>query len=131
MGLPVDFIGQGSDLQKIATDFDEVATGKIVFPQAKKSMQSIQKNLINNTDIESLVVYENQPLQNIEKQEAEILIFTSPMSVEAYFSKFKLDENQRVISIGKTTSKKLQDFSVNNVKTAFEPSYWSVLDEIV
>jgi hydroxymethylbilane synthase len=130
LGLPVDFIGQGSDLQKIATDFDEVATGKIFFPQAKKSMQSIQKNLINNTDIESLVVYENQPLQNIEKQEAEILIFTSPMSVEAYFSKFKLDENQRVISIGKTTSKKLQDFSVNNVKTAFEPSYWSILDEV-
>jgi hydroxymethylbilane synthase len=131
LGLPVDFIGQGSDLQKIANDFDEVAFGKIVFPQAKKSMQSIQKNLINNTDVQSLVVYENQTLQNLEKQEAEILIFTSPMSVEAYFSKFKLDENQQVISIGRTTSKKLQDFSVNNVKTAFEPSYWSVLDEIV
>jgi uroporphyrinogen-III synthase len=53
------------------------------------------------------------------------------MSVEAYFSKFKLEQYQQVISIGKTTSKKLQDFEVKNIKTAFEPSYWSVLDEII
>ena len=131
LGLPVDFIGQGNDLQKKAKDFDEIAFGKIVFPQAKKSMQSIQKNLTKNKDIESLIVYENLPMQNIEKQDAAILIFTSPMSVEAYFSKFKLEQYQQVISIGKTTSKKLQDFEVKNIKTAFEPSYWSVLDEII
>lgn len=130
LGLKVDFEGQGSDLQKIAHDFDTVADGKIVFPQAKKSMQSIQRSLGINKHVETLVVYENTPKQIIQKREEKLLIFTSPMSVEAYFSKYKVEEFQQIISIGKTTSKKLQEFSVENIKTAFEPSNWCILDEV-
>lgn len=130
IGYKVDFIGKGSDLKNIAMDFDNVASGKILFPQAKKSMQSIQKGLQKNMNIETVVVYENYPKESIHKRDEEILIFTSPMSVEAYFSKFHSKENQQIISIGRTTTKKLQDFSVKDVKTAFEPSNWSILDEV-
>jgi hydroxymethylbilane synthase len=130
IGYNVDFIGNGSDLQKIAQDFDKVASGKILFPQAKNSMQSIQKELKRNENVETVIVYENQPKENIQQRDEEILIFTSPMSAEAYFSKFISNENQQIISIGKTTAKKLQNYNVNDVKTAFEPSNWSVLDEI-
>lgn len=130
LGLTVDFVGKGSDLQKIATDFDAVAAGKIIFPQAKKSMQSIQKNLKKNTDVESLIIYENCPKQTVLKRNEEILIFTSPMSAAAYFSKYKIENFQQIISIGQTTSKKLREFSVNNIKTAFEPSNWSILDKV-
>lgn len=130
LGLKVDFIGKGNNLQKIAVDFDTMANGRIVFPQAKTSMQSIQKNLLKNKNIESLVVYHNQPKQDIQKREEEILIFTSPMSVEAYFTKYKIENFQQILSIGRTTSKKLQEFSVKNIKTAFEPSNWSIVDEL-
>ncbi|HRH58068.1 MAG TPA: hydroxymethylbilane synthase, partial [Chitinophagales bacterium] len=130
IGYNVDFIGKGSDLKKIAVDFDYVASGKILFPQAKKSMQSIQKGLEKNHNIETVIVYENYPKESIHKRDEEILIFTSPMSVESYFSKFHSKENQQIISIGKTTTKKLQDFNVKDIKTAFEPSNWSVLDEV-
>ncbi len=130
LGLSVDFIGKGNDLKKIADDFDAVAEGNIVFPQAQKSMQSIQRNLVNNKNIESLIVYHNQPKQDIKKRIENLLIFTSPMSVEAYFSKYKLDDFQQIISIGKTTSKKLIEFSIENTKTAFEPTNWSIIDEI-
>lgn len=130
LGYKVDFIGKGNNLQEIANTFDKIAFGKIVFPQAKKSMQSIQKALVKNTDIETLVVYENQPKQDILKREESLLVFTSPMSVEAYFSKYKKEEFQQIISIGNTTSKKLQEVSINNVKTAFEPSNWCIMDEI-
>jgi uroporphyrinogen-III synthase len=64
---------------------------KIVFPQAKKSMQSIQNNLTKNKNVESLIVYHNQPKSTIDKRSEAVLIFTSPMSVEAYFTKYTLD----------------------------------------
>ena len=131
LGLKVDFIGNGSDLQKIAHDFDAVANGKIVFPQAKKSMQSIQNNLTKNKNVESLIVYHNQPKSTIDKRSEAVLIFTSPMSVEAYFTKYTLENFQQIISIGKTTSKKLQEFSLKNIKTAYEPSNWCLIDEVM
>ena len=130
LGLQVDFIGQGSDLYKIAEDFDAVASGKIIFPQAKKSMQSIQKNLIKNTVIESLIVYENSPKISISKRNEELLIFTSPMSAEAYFSQHTQQPNQTIISIGNTTTKKLKALGISEVRTAFEPSNWSILDNV-
>ena len=131
LGLKVDFIGNGSDLQKIAQGFDAVANGKIVFPQAKKSMQSIQNNLTKNKNVESLIVYHNQPKSTIDKRSEAVLIFTSPMSVEAYFTKYTLENFQQIISIGKTTSKKLQEFSLKNIKTAYEPSNWCLIDEVM
>jgi hydroxymethylbilane synthase len=130
LGFKVDFIGSGNDLQKIATDFDEIASGKIIFPQAKKSMQSIQKNMKKNVDVGALIVYENKPKSEIEKRKEHILIFTSPLSVEAYFSKYQHENFQQIILIGATTTKKLQELSVNNIKTAYEPSNWCLIDEI-
>ena len=130
LGLRVDFIGQGSDLQKIAQDFDANASGKIVFAQAKKSMQSIQNNLLKNTDLVTLVIYNNTSKKNIQKRDEQLLVFTSPMSVEAYFSEHELNNDQTVISIGKTTTKKLKTLDIENAKTAFEPSNWCILDEI-
>ena len=129
-GLNVDFIGEGSDLKKIAYDFDEIASGKIIFPQAKTSMQTIQQNLIRNANLETLVIYDNQPKRNINKREEDILIFTSPMSVEAYLSNHKTDDFQVVISIGKTTTNKLNQLKINNIKTAYNPSMWCIVDEV-
>jgi len=117
-------------LQKIASDFDQIATGKIVFPQAKKSMQSIQKNLYINTDVNSLVVYENTPKVAVEQRSESILIFTSPMSAEAYFRIHAKGTHQTIVSIGKTTTRKLTELGITDVKTAFEPSSWSLADEV-
>jgi hydroxymethylbilane synthase len=130
LGFKTKFIGEGSDLEKIAADFDQIASGKIAFPQAKKSMQSIQQKLKKNTDIETLVIYENQPKKNIEKREEELLIFTSPMSAEAYFSQHTLSPAQTVISIGNTTTQKLDEMGVSRVRTAYEPTHWSLVDEV-
>ncbi|MFN8237659.1 MAG: hydroxymethylbilane synthase [Chitinophagales bacterium] len=130
LGYAVDFIGTGGDLAQIAAVFEEVASGKIVFPQAKQSMQSIQKKLSKHTDIEALVVYENKPQKMVKERAEDILVFTSPMSAQAYFTLFGKKENQTVISIGKTTTKKLNEFNVNGIITAFEPTPWALMDEI-
>ena len=93
-------------------------------------MQSIQKNLIKNIVIESLIVYENSPKISISKRNEELLIFTSPMSAEAYFSQHTQQPNQTIISIGNTTTKKLKALGISEVRTAFEPSNWSILDNV-
>ena len=130
LGFKVDFIGKGNNLQEIATIFDKIANGKMVFIQAKVSMQSIQKVMVENSNTHSLIVYENKPKQDVAAREEEILVFTSPMNVEAYFSKNTLKENQKVISIGNTTTAKLKELNILQVQTAFEPTKWSLLDEV-
>jgi hydroxymethylbilane synthase len=130
LGFNTEFIGKGNDLLRIAEQFDAIADGKIVFPQASKSLQSIQNNLTNNKNTESLVVYENYPKIDFAERKESILVFTSPMSAAAYFSKYQIQDFQSVISIGNTTTKKIKTFNYNNVKTAFEPSFYALLDEI-
>jgi uroporphyrinogen-III synthase len=130
LGYAVDFIGAGSDLRMIAKTFDARASGIIVFPQAQRSMQSIQKNMLKNQDTRTLVVYENYPKQDIAERTEQILVFTSPMSVQAYFAKHYLKAGQFVVSIGRTTTAKLRDFHIRAVKTAYEPSQWCLADEV-
>ena len=130
LGGQVDFIGGGGDILQIAKAFDEVASGKVVFPQPKKSLQSIQKGMTKNKDLHTLVVYDNQPKKNVELCKEDILIFTSPINAEAYFSDHEVLPNQRVISIGNNTNKKLKELAIENIHTAFEPTHWAILDEL-
>jgi len=130
LGHTPSFIGEGSNLQQTAAHFDTIANGKIIFPQAKKSMQSIQKNLLKNKDVESIIVYENKPKKNIQKRKETILVFTSPMSAESYLSIHNLDSNQIILSIGKTTTKKITELGISNVLTAYEPTHHSIVDLI-
>lgn len=131
LGYHVDFIGNGGDIAKVSEDFDNVASGKVVFIQAKNSLRSIQKFIRKQSDTQTLVVYENKPKTIIEKRTEKLLIFTSPMNVEAYFNRYGLSEEQSVISIGSSTSDKLKSLGFTDFKTAFEPTYISIIDEII
>lgn len=129
-GYTPDFIGEGADLSSIAAQFDQLASGKIVFPQARNSMQTIQKGLQKNKMLHTLVVYENTPMQDVPERREEILVFTSPMSAKAYFSINSLQPFQELVSIGKTTTKCLNELGMTKLRTAFEPTSWSIADEI-
>lgn len=58
-------------------------------------------------------VYETVLEDNAEASAADVLIFTSPSNVEAYFADNLMEVGQQVIAIGKSTGKKLEE---NNVK---------------
>ena len=131
LGYPVDFIGQGGDIANVSQKFDETANGKIIFIQAKNSLRSIQKSISKNKDIHTLIVYENTPKASIKKRTEQILVFTSPMNVEAYLTNYPLEKNQSIISIGTSTSDRLKSLGYADVKTAFEPTYMSIMDEII
>ena len=110
----VDYTGAGVDTADVAADFAKLANGMVVlFPSAENSMRSIQKGLSADTKIIDLPVYETILEDDVELSGAEILVFTSPSNVEAYFACNLLDPYQKVIAIGKSTGKKLDETGVN------------------
>ncbi len=114
LGHFVDFIGEGIDPAEVAADFAQVAKGKtVLFPSAENSMRSIQHGLSADTKVIGLSVYETILEEGPETSGAEILVFTSPSNVEAYFANNLIQPGQKVIAIGKSTGKKLDEIQVS------------------
>jgi hydroxymethylbilane synthase len=112
-GYFVDYTGDDIDSAVVATEFAQLAAGKtVLFPSAKDSMRSIQQALTADTKIIDLPVYETIKQEKPEASGAEILVFTSPSNVEAYFEENLLHPGQQVIAIGKSTGKKLEEAGV-------------------
>ncbi len=109
-GYPSSYTGTGIDTAEVAAEFAVLANGKkVVFPGAEGSLKSIQKGLSSETTIIELSVYETVLEENVQATGAEILVFTSPSNVEAYFANNLLDPGQKVIAIGKSTGSKFDE----------------------
>ena len=110
-----DFNGEeeGIDTLDIAAEFAELANGQtVLFPGAKDSLRTIQKALSADTKIIELPVYETVTEDNIEPSYADVLIFTSPSNVEAYFTEHLIEPEQKIICIGRSTGKKFDEMGV-------------------
>jgi len=120
--LKADFVGAGS-IDEIASNFSKLVGEQIVlFPQAKKSRQSIQKKLPDSVKSISLVVYENNIKSDFEIPKVDCLIFTSPLNAKAYYQKYPINNNQKVLAIGPTTAKALRKIGLEKILVAKEPS---------
>lgn len=114
-GIVPDFNGEedGIDTHDIAKDFAKLAKGTtVLFPGAKDSLRSIQQGLSKDTKIIDLPVYETEMDENCDPTAAELLVFTSPSNVDAYFTHNLLEPGQQVICIGKSTGKKFDQMNV-------------------
>ncbi len=114
-GKIADFNGEGEgiDTADIAENFAKLANGStILFPGAKDSLRTVQKALSSETKIIDLPIYETVMDEGIKQSYAEVLIFTSPSNVEAYFVDNLLEPDQQVICIGKSTGKKFDEMGV-------------------
>lgn len=117
-----NFVGEGIDAADIAHDFAKLANGStVLFPAAEISLRSIQQLMSAETKIIDLPVYETVMEEDVEVSSADVLVFTSPSNVEAYFTTNLLDPYQKVIAIGKSTGKKLEEMGVNNYILPFSP----------
>jgi hydroxymethylbilane synthase len=114
-GKVPDFTGEedGIDTADIAREFAKLASGTtVMFPCAKESLRTVQKALSPDTKILDLPVYETVLEDEVERTYADVLIFTSPSNVEAYFADNLLDHGQKVICIGKSTGHKFDEMGV-------------------
>ena len=105
---------EGIDTAEIAKEFARIGGGlKILFPGAKGSLRTIQQVLPEGTRIIDLPIYETVLEETVEQSHADVLIFTSPSNVEAYFEDNLLEPGQKVICIGRSTGKKFDEMGVS------------------
>ncbi len=113
----IDFIGDSVNINDIGKSFvKKVNDGTCLFPVSNISKRTIQKYFPNQEKTHDLIVYNTIKKNDFKDPKADVLIFTSPSNVKAYFSKVKLKEGQSIVSIGPTTEKELKKFGVQNYK---------------
>ena len=112
-GFFTDYVGAGIDTAEVAEQFARLTAGTtVLFPGAEGSMRSIQKGLSADTKIIDLPIYETVLEDEVGASGADVLVFTSPSNVDAYFIDNLLDPYQKVIAIGKSTGKKFDEMGV-------------------
>ena len=110
-----DFTGYSTDTKEIGEEFCKtVGKQNVLFPQAKASLRTVQQQFENASQAIELVVYETFQKRNITVEDSDIVVFTSPSNVEAYFGNLKLNASQKIIAIGKSTEKKLNEYGITN-----------------
>lgn len=108
-GKRADFIGQSTDIKLVGKQFSsKIGNAKVLFPIARGSMQSIQWQMVKRENVFNLEVYATLKHSIEISPDHEILIFTSPSNVEAYFEKNTLYPQQKVIAMGESTGKALE-----------------------
>jgi len=115
-GYAPDFSGErlGIDMEQIATEFAKIAAGTtVLIPRAKDSLETFQQSLTADTKIINLPVYQTRIDTDVSKSNANVLIFTSPSNVEAYFADNLVDPDQKIICIGRSTAKKIEGLGLS------------------
>lgn len=124
-----DFIGDG-DPRRTAAAFRSTARGcRVLFPRAKESRQSVQRLLENQIVVLDLVVYENAPRTDFNLPDFDVLVFTSPLNVQAFFSK-KSRKQEKIAAIGPSTGAALAALGIRDFVVAGQPSE-AALAEVV
>lgn len=104
----------GINMEEIADEFAKIADGTtVLIPRAKDSLETIQKSLTANTKVINLPVYQTRIDTNVSKSNADVLIFTSPSNVEAYFADNLVDPGQQIICIGRSTGRKIEELGLS------------------
>lgn len=110
--LRADFIGQDGDTRLTGKKFAALAgRAAVLFPQAKGSLRSIQQQA-PAAKIINLIVYETIRHPVEELPDADIVVFTSPSNVEAWFEKRKISAKQKVVAMGHATASALQEHGI-------------------
>jgi hydroxymethylbilane synthase len=112
LGHVASFVGESGDSAEVAAEFAKLANGSVVlFPTAEYSLRSIQNGLSADTRVIDLPVYETVLEEDVDGSSADVLVFTSPSNVDAYFADNLLEPGQKVIAIGKSTGKKFDEMN--------------------
>lgn len=115
-GKRVEFIGSSTDTRLTGKDFSlKVGNKTVLFPQSKSSMRTVQSQMIKKENVFDVVVYETIAKNNFDLPVAncQTIIFTSPSNVDSFFEKYKVSNEQKVVSMGEATASALRKYAVN------------------
>lgn len=103
------FIGDDSNIKKIAHDFSMVCKGtSVIFPGAKNGNKSIQQEIGQLIKAHDLVIYNTISKTISHDIKADIHVFTSPSSVKSFFKQVK-NKVKIAVAIGETTANALKE----------------------
>ncbi len=113
-GIKPDFVGNSAVISAVGKAFAPLAENKsVLFPQAKDSLQSIQKELPHTVKSSDVYVYATEAKKEIAIAPSDVLVFTSPSNVAAYFDlHYTVNANQSVIAIGQSTARALERYGI-------------------
>lgn len=127
----IDFIGNGDPVET-ARLFDLRAHDQtVLFPAARHSRDGVMRHLTTPAHCFRLEVYNNTPVPNPAPRLEDVLVFTSPMNVESYFSSHALLKNQQVVAIGKSTFATLQSFGIEHLIMAESPTETAMAEAVL
>lgn len=107
-GFRAEFIGQSTDTKLIGKQFSSIAgSSSILFPIAKESLQSIQSQIVKQDKVINLPVYKTLKHSVEVDSDTDIIVFTSPSNVDAFFEKNKFSPTQKAVAMGEATQKAL------------------------
>jgi uroporphyrinogen-III synthase len=118
-GHRADFIGQSADTKLVGKQFSaKVGSSTVLFPIAKDSLQSIQWQMPKRDNVLNLNVYITTKIPSEVDPETQIVVFTSPSNVLAYFEKNKWIPGQKAVAMGDATAAALNKLKI---KVAVKP----------
>ena len=127
-GLKVEFIGEGVP-SDVAQSFSSILKSeeKVFFPSSNRSLGTVQSVLENRNKI----VLETYQTLIIDKkvENHDFLVFTSPSNVEAFLLSNKV-KNQKIISIGPSTTKALNNAGIINILESFQSTELALADAV-
>lgn len=117
-GRRADFIGQSTDIKLVGKQFgSKVGNSKVLFPIARGSMQSIQWQMVKRDNVINLEVYATLHKSTELAPDFEVVVFTSPSNVEAYFGKNTWQPHQQAVAMGEATGKALEKLKIKKYST--------------
>lgn len=109
-GKKADFMGGSTDTRLTGKQFAAlVGSKKVLFPQAKGSIKTIQKQFPKPGQAIDLIVYDSIKKNQEAVPPVDILVFTSPSNVEAFFEKNSIQPTQKIVAMGDATANTLKE----------------------
>lgn len=127
-GYSLDFIGHEADIIGVGESFNAKANQTVVFPQAANSLRTVQQQIETSSHVVDIVVYDNRPRTNWELPYCEVLVFTSPLNVQAYCKMRAIEPSQTVVAIGHSTAAALRQHGCTHYRVAYAPTEADIAD---
>ncbi len=115
-GQRAQFIGQSTDTKLIGKQFASIAgNSKVLFPIAKESLLTAQNQILKKENVFNMPIYWTVKHGIEVAQETEIIVFTSPSNVDAFFEKNTWQPHYKAVAMGDATALSLTKRKIKEI----------------